>query len=91
MDFRHRANGDIAAWSAGCNYFGGEVEVTPDQLLIDEIASTAIGCPRPLLRQDRWLARVLDADPSWTLDGRHLTIAAKQTVIELRRKPGPAG
>ena len=84
VDFRHEARGDIVAWRAECNYFGADVDVTERRLVIGETVQTDMGCFKPQMRQDRWMARFFGADPKWRI--RHeekLRLTAGDRVIRL--------
>lgn len=73
---------NLTAW-AGCNTLSGHVQVTGTRLVVGDLASTAIGCDPALQDQDTWLARILSADPSYTLDGDHLELVSGTTTIRL--------
>ncbi len=71
-------------WSAGCNSAGAQLTNTEPTLQLDgPIGSTLIRCPDELAEQDRWLARFFSSGPSWTLDGRTLTLTSGGTVVSL--------
>jgi heat shock protein HslJ len=68
---------------AGCNHLFGNVEVTADQLVVDGLGGTAMGCDQPRMDQDTWLVGLMDADPGYSLDGDRLRLESGSTVIEL--------
>jgi heat shock protein HslJ len=76
------SDGRISA-TAGCNTLGGQVDMTPDRIVIDEMASTAMGCDDARHGQEEWLSRVLYDDPGYTLDGQTLRLVRGDTTIEL--------
>ncbi len=55
-------------WHAGCNTIGGSVEITSEQLDVGKVASTGIGCPKPLTEQDEWVTDFFTSGPHWELD-----------------------
>lgn len=69
---------------AGCNMIQGPVSLGDGKVSVAEISSTAMGCPNPELhQQDQWLTKLLDAKPSWKLDGANLVITGADTEIVL--------
>jgi heat shock protein HslJ len=85
VKFEHRDNYDNVGWHSGCNYYGAHVDVRPKRLKLGGIGSTAIGCSKPLLRQDEWVGRFFGSDPRWVRHGRRLRLRAGDDVIKLRR------
>lgn len=70
--------------NAGCNMIQGPVSLDGGKLSVAEISTTAMGCPKPELhQQDQWLTKLLDAKPSWKLDGVNLVITGADTEIVL--------
>jgi heat shock protein HslJ len=70
--------------NAGCNMMQGPVSLDDGKLSVAEISTTAMGCPNPELhQQDQWLTKLLDAKPSWKLDGANLVITGAGTEIVL--------
>ena len=62
----------------------GEVGIEPDRLVLDQLAVTEMGCdPAERHTQDEWLAGVLSAGPTYTLDGDALRLESGTTIIEL--------
>jgi heat shock protein HslJ len=76
-------DGAVLRASAGCNHLGADVAIGPDQLVVHEVAMTAMGCPTDVMDQDAMLAGLLQADPSWRLEGPTLTLAADGTTMVL--------
>jgi hypothetical protein len=87
VSFLERDGRTGVVWSAGCNTFGADVEITADRLLVGVIAGTAAGCRDDLHAQDEWLAGFFGSDPRWRLDDR-LVLTSGGTVIELEAGPG---
>jgi len=70
--------------TGGCNHIGADYSIDDDRLVTTAMAGTEMGCPPPLMEQDRWLTDVLSSEPALTLDGKKLTLRADDgTVIEL--------
>ena len=70
--------------NAGCNMMQGPVSLDGGKLSVADISGTAMGCPNPELhQQDQWLTKLLDAKPSWKLDGANLVITGADTEIVL--------
>ena len=70
--------------NAGCNTLagpvtldGGKIETTAD------LSMTEMGCDAPLHAQDEWLAKLLQATPSWRLDGDELVVAGADAELVL--------
>lgn len=70
--------------NAGCNMMQGPVSLDGGKIAVADISMTAMGCPKPELhQQDEWLSKLLDAKPSWKLDGANLVITGQDTEIVL--------
>jgi heat shock protein HslJ len=69
---------------AGCNGYGGELEITDDRLIVGEIMGTEVGCAPELHEQDEWLIEFFAGDPRWRLDEALLTLTSGETVLEFR-------
>ncbi|MFD4642131.1 META domain-containing protein [Lentzea sp. NPDC058436] len=69
---------------AGCNQMQGPVSLDDGKVTVTELGMTAMGCPKPELHeQDTWLSKVLDAKPSWKLDGTDLVLTGANSEIVL--------
>lgn len=77
-------NRDGLSADAGCNSLFAEARVDAGRLVTTgPVGGTEMGCSAPLMRQDTWLAGVLDADPQLRLEGQSLILTATDgTVIE---------
>lgn len=84
LTFESRPTGDVIRWYAGCNTYGALVDATPRRLHLGEISGTDVGCPEPRHDQDDWLNRFFANNPYWELDGQHLTLAVRDTIITFR-------
>lgn len=88
VTFEEREERGVVRWEAGCNTFGGEVEIGAERLLVGEITGTEIGCPDELHEQDNWLGGFLGSDPRWRSSDDRLTLTSGDTVIELEVSRG---
>jgi heat shock protein HslJ len=69
---------------AGCNHLFGTLESTAGgRLRVTQMGGTEMGCDPALHDQDQWLADLLTAHPSWSLDRDTLTLSGDTTVITL--------
>lgn len=69
---------------AGCNTMQGTVNTADGKLAFDgDLAMTAMGCEQPLQEQDLFVAKVLQASPSWQLANDRLTITSGKTTFDL--------
>lgn len=71
------------SFSAGCNGMGSTVEVEADRLVLGDIEATAMGCDDALHEQDTWVAELIGAEPTYTLDGDRLRLESDGVVVEL--------
>lgn len=79
----------------GCNTMGGSYRTEGNLLITDRLTSTMMGCPEPLMTQERTVAELLGAKPQWFLDGDRLTLVDGGTRLVLVRdtstpQPPPA-
>jgi heat shock protein HslJ len=72
--------GTISA-SAGCNSMGGDYQIENGALVVDQLATTDMGCPTNLMNQDQWLSTFLGSRPTVSLDGNNLVLASDTTEI----------
>jgi heat shock protein HslJ len=86
VKFEHRDNYDVVRWRSGCNRFGAHVEVMAERLKLGVITGTLVGCPKPLDRQDEWIASFFASDPEWVRNSRKLRLRSADDVIKLRRR-----
>lgn len=71
----------ILSASAGCNNMSGAYEVTDGVLIVDQMATTEMGCPNNLMNQDQWLSTFLSSKPTVSLDGNNLVLTSDSTEI----------
>lgn len=86
LRFEQRKRYDVVGWKAGCNIFGSRVEIRPWRLRTGKVEGTKVGCKGRLRRQEEWLVRFFEQDPSWALRGHRLRLRAGDDVIRLRRR-----
>jgi len=67
---------------AGCNSHSGEYSVCGDELCVESLGSTEIGCAPELHAQDQWLAGFMTARPGLSLDGPRLTLSGAEATLE---------
>jgi heat shock protein HslJ len=70
------ADRHLISANAGCNEMSGLVSVDDGQLVVGDVAMTAMGCEPFALHntQDEWVARFLTSRPRWTLNGTRLAL-----------------
>ena len=59
--------------NGGCNSIGGPYKIADDRFKVTQMASTAMGCEAPLMKQDEWLVDLLE-DARLALAGDTLTL-----------------
>jgi heat shock protein HslJ len=76
---------------AGCNSMSGPASFEDGRLLVDDLATTEMGCDPPRHAQDEWVARFLTGRPRSTLDGPTLTLEDGTTrmVLDDRKVADP--
>jgi heat shock protein HslJ len=89
--FERGDDGDIVAWSGGCNQLGSALAVQADRLVLDDsehgFVGTAMGCDPPAEAQDTWVTRLMGADPAWQLGhgGSRLTLTGSGQRLVVSR------
>jgi heat shock protein HslJ len=61
----------------------GGYRVVDGTLVVEQLATTEMGCPDELMDQDTWLADLLTAEPALAADGDQLTLTTASTVLTL--------
>lgn len=59
---------------AGCNHMGGDTSIERDRLVVQDMATTDMGCDPPRHDQDTWVAEFLRAGPTVHLSGTELVL-----------------
>lgn len=79
-------NGNIGA-SAGCNSMGGSYAIASSNsggiLEVTDMAMTEMGCDAPRHEQDQFVADLLTASPTITLDGNDLVLSTTDVTLTL--------
>lgn len=75
-------DGTIGA-SAGCNAMGGSYSLDADVLIVEEMSMTEMGCDPERHQQDQFVAGLLMARPTITLDDDVLTLTTDEIVVVL--------
>lgn len=76
------ARGEVTA-DGGCNILRGSARLVGDRLMVDGMGGTERACEQALMEQDDWLAKFLEGDPSWRLQGDKLVLTSGDTKIRL--------
>ena len=75
--------------TVGCNGMFGELSANDGILSIDGLARTEMGCAEPLMKQEEWLASLLESEPAWELteQGRlRIRSAGTEVLLAERRQ-----
>ena len=83
MPFRERGKDGIRFYT-GCNTGGASLKITAKRFLVaDDGAMTAVGCPEPVHKQERWFVDFIHTNPAWELssDGEHLRLTSGDSVV----------
>jgi heat shock protein HslJ len=83
ISVQFRAPHSVAA-QAGCNHLSGDYRLDDARLMVDQLAMTEMGCDKPLMQQDDWLAGLLQQGPTVSLHGDQLTLTAQDVRITLQ-------
>jgi heat shock protein HslJ len=81
--------GGRIAVQAGCNTSEGTARLDAGALVVDDLATTDVGCEEALHQQDEWIAGFFRGRPAWKLDGNNLLLTGKD--IELKMVDNAAG
>jgi heat shock protein HslJ len=69
---------------AGCNSMQGPVKLGGGTIAVHDLATTEMGCDKPRMDQDRWLAELLGSRPTWRLAAEHrLVVTSGRTKLVL--------
>jgi heat shock protein HslJ len=82
LQLRFFADGRLDAM-AGCNHIGGRGKIENGKLVVDDLGTTEMGCERPYMEQDAWLATFLGGRPAWKLTGNVLRLRADDVEIDM--------
>ena len=74
-------------WRATCNEFFAPVQMEGNRLIIESAGSTLMECfPLRRMRQDNFIKRFFEADPTYVVSGNRLELSARDVVIHLRQR-----
>lgn len=76
------ADGSVAAL-AGCNTMTGGYTIEGDSLAVATMVQTLMACDPDTAAQDLWVSELLQGDPTISLDGDELTLAAGDVTLTL--------
>jgi heat shock protein HslJ len=72
--------------NAGCNSMGGQATFGGGRLVVNDLATTEMGCDPPRHAQDEWVGRFLTSQPRWSRSGPTLTLDNGTVRIVLEDK-----
>ncbi|WP_227982336.1 META domain-containing protein [Nocardia spumae] len=70
--------------NAGCNTLMGTADLADHTLRTGPLAGTRMACAGDRAGADDWATALLQANPSWKLDGETLTLATADRTVTLR-------
>jgi len=68
---------------AGCNTATGSARLEASTLIVDDLASTAMGCEEALQQQDEWITGFFRGRPTWRLDAENLVLTGKDLELKM--------
>ncbi|MBC2643629.1 MULTISPECIES: META domain-containing protein [unclassified Rhodococcus (in: high G+C Gram-positive bacteria)] len=68
---------------AGCNQGSADVDLSGGKVVAGPLAMTLMACPGEAAGADAWVTGLLDAQPTWTLDGDRLTLTTATGAVTL--------
>jgi heat shock protein HslJ len=78
-------DGTISA-NAGCNTLSGNYQLDSDQLVVDQLGGTEMGCDKRRHDQDAWLTTFLSSQPTVSVAGNTVLLTGTDASLELRDK-----
>src|SRR3954463_13389359 len=69
--------------SAGCNSISGNYAIDANVLLVNQLGTTDMACPPPLMQQETWFTQLLSSRPTLALDGDNLTVTTGTTAVNM--------
>jgi len=76
-------DGSRIAVQAGCNTAEGSARLDAGTLVVDDLATTEMGCDEALNQQDEWITGFFRARPAWRLDGENLVLTGKDLELKM--------
>lgn len=71
----------ILSADAGCNAMSGRALVADGLLVVDDLATTEMGCEPARMEQDEWVADLLTSGPELTPDGDGFTLSGPAASV----------
>lgn len=68
---------------AGCNQLQAPVETGAGKIAVKDLSMTNMGCDQARHATDEWLAKLLQAGPTWKLTADKLAVSTDTTTIDL--------
>ena len=82
VEMKFRKNG--LSVNAGCNQLFGDASIDGDELVIVDLASSAMACDNDLTQQDEWLSDFLSSRPTFEVLEQEMWLSqGDDTVIHL--------
>jgi heat shock protein HslJ len=75
--------GGRIAVQAGCNTSEGAARIDAGALVVDDLATTDVGCEEALHQQDEWITGFFRGRPAWKLDGENLVLTGKDIELKM--------
>jgi len=76
-------DGNRIAVQAGCNTAEGAARLDAGTLVVDDLATTEMGCDEALHQQDEWITGFFRGRPTWRLDGENLVLTGKDLELTM--------
>ncbi|WP_025350128.1 META domain-containing protein [Nocardia nova] len=73
--------------NAGCNTLLGTADLADHTVRTGPLASTRMACVGDREGADEWASALLEAAPSWSLDGATLVLKTADRTVTLRETP----
>ena len=74
---------DRISANAGCNTLMGTADISAHTVRTGPLASTRMACAGDQAGADDWVGTLLQATPSWSLDGQTLTLRTGDRTVTL--------
>jgi heat shock protein HslJ len=79
---------DRISVQAGCNTTEGLARIDGTRLVVDDLATTDMGCDEALRQQDEWISGFLRAGPTWRLTGNDLVLGGAGLEVTFTDRAG---
>jgi heat shock protein HslJ len=74
---------DKISVQAGCNTAAGPARIEGTKLVVEDFATTEVGCEQALQQQDEWIHGFFTARPTWQLTGNDLVLTTADLEMKL--------